>query len=262
MKHFAHASKETFSTDRWAVVGESGLFGDPFYSPGTDFISIANTFATDLIERDLKGEDIFYRTKFTAQIFRALYDNWMPLYVNQYSLWGNTQIMVTKFIWDWAAYWGINCLIFVNNGFTNLDLMKDLVVKPTSSMNKYGELSIQMQRLFKDWQPFDTADITNRYVDPFDVDFMKSLQSDLVLNITDVDQLRAKIIENIEQLEHVAAETYRLVSNLAYDTSMDIMIDPYTMSLDKTRSVVSLNSKELGRDPYIVKELKNMWLYN
>ena len=64
MKHFAHASKETFSTDRWTVVGESGLFTDPFYSPGTDFISIGNTLTADLIQRDLKGEDVFYRTKF------------------------------------------------------------------------------------------------------------------------------------------------------------------------------------------------------
>jgi hypothetical protein len=261
MKHFAHASQETFSTDRWTVVGESGLFGDPFYSPGTDFISIANTLTTDLILRDLKGEDVFYRTKFHAQAFRALYDNWMPLYVNQYPLWGSTQIMVTKIIWDWAAYWGINCLLFLNNGLTNLDLMKELVAGSGGYMNKYGELSLQMQRLFNDWKPYDTADLTDRYVDPFDLSFMKSLQEDIVEKQFDMDNLKRKLAENMELLEHVAAEIFRLVSNVAHGTAMDIKVDPYTMTLNNDRIVESDNSLELGRNPLVVKELKNMWMY-
>ncbi len=261
MKHFAHASQETFSTDRWTVCGESGLFGDPFYSPGTDFISIANTLTADLIQRDLKGEDVFYRTKFHAQVFRALYDNWMPLYVNQYPLWGSTQIMVTKIIWDWAAYWGVNCLLFINNGLTNLELMKEAVAGPTALMNKYGEISIQMQRLFKDWEPYDKADITDRYIDPFDLDFMKTLQEDIVEKQVDTEELQRKLIENMELLEHVAAEIFRLVSNVAHGTSMDITVDPYTMSLNNDRSIESENSKDLGSKEYIAKELKNMWMY-
>ena len=261
MKHFAHASKETFSTDRWTVVGESGLFSDPFYSPGTDFISIGNTFTADLIQRDLKGEDVFYRTKFVAQVFRALYDNWMPIYVNQYPLWGSTQIMVAKIIWDWAAYWAINCLIFINNGLTKLELMKEIVAGPEALMNKYGELSAQMQRLFKDWEPYDKADITDRYVDPFDLEFMKILQEDIVEKQVDEAELKRKLIENMELLEYVAAEMFRLVSKEALGTSMDIAVDPYTMSLNNDRTIESANSKELGRNDYVAKELQNMWMY-
>jgi len=261
MKHFAHASKETVSTDRWTVVGESGLFGDPFYSPGTDFISIANTLTGDLILRDLKGEDIFYRTKFHAQVFRALYDNWMPIYVNQYSLWGSTQIMVTKIIWDWAAYWGINCLIFINNGLTNLDLMKEAVAGPTALMNKYGEISMQMQRLFKDWEPYDTADLADRYIDVFDLDFLKTMQEDIVEKQIDLDELKRKLTENMDLLEHVAAEIFRLVSNASHGTPMDIKVDPYTMSLNNDRDLESKNSIELGTNDYVAKELRNMWMY-
>ena len=262
MKHFAHASQETFSTDRWTTVGEAGLFADPFYSPGTDFISIANTLTADLIQRDLKGEDVFYRTKFHAQVFRALFDNWMPIYVNQYPLWGSTQIMVTKIIWDWAAYWGVNCLLFINNGLTNLDLMKEAVSGPTALMNKYGEISLQMQRLFKDWEPYDKADITDRYIDPFDLGFMKTLQEDIVEKQIDAEELKQKLAKNMELLEHVAAEIFRLVSNVAHGTAMDIKVDPYTMSLDKDRTVESVNSKDLGRNEYVAKELKNMWMYD
>jgi len=261
MKHFAHASKETFSTDRWAVVGESGLFSDPFYSPGTDFISMANTFTGDLILRDLINEDIIFRTHFYAKIFRALYDNWMPVYVNQYSLWGNSQIMVVKILWDWATYWSINTLLFINNGLTNIDFMLKLVSGPTALMNKYGELSLQMQRLFKEWEPYDTSNLTDRYIDPFDLDFLKNFQEDIVEKQISIEELDRKLIDNFYILEHFAAEIFRLISNMVHGTSMDITVDPYSMTLDTNNRVKSKNSKMMKRNDYVVEELKNLWLY-
>jgi len=261
MKHFAYASKETYSTDRWTVVGESGLFGDPFYSPGTDFITLANTFTSDLISRDYKGEDVLYRTKFYAQLIRALYDNWMPLYKDQYSLWGSTQIMVSKIFWDWAGYWSLNTLLYVNDGLTNLDLMKEAVGGPTSLLQRYGELSAQMQRFFKDWGPYDTADITDRYTDPFDLDFLKRFQEDIVETQFEMDELKRKLVENMELLEDIAAGIFRLVSNQVHGTAMDILVDPYTMSLDPENQQESVNSKKLGVNKHVAEQLKHMWLY-
>lgn len=260
MKHFAHASGETFSTDRWAVTGESGLFADPFYSPGSDYISMANTLTADLIQRDLKGEDIFFRTKFYAQVFRALFDNWMPLYKDMYPLWGKTQVMVAKIFWDWGAYWSINTLLFTNDGLTDLDLLKKLTAGPTSILQKYGELSKQMQQLFYDWGPHDNADLTDRYTDPFDLDFLKQFQEDIVEMEFDRDELLRKFDENMLILEHVAAEMFRLVSNQVHGTSMEMAVDPYTMSLTGERKE-SPNSKTVIRERHIADEMKAMWLY-
>lgn len=260
MKHFAHASGETFSTDRWAVTGESGLFADPFYSPGSDYISMANTLTADLIQRDLKGEDIFFRTKFYAQVFRALYDNWMPIYKNMYPLWGRTQVMVAKIFWDWGAYWSINTLLFTNDGLTDLELLKQVTAGPKSILQKYGELSRQMQQLFYDWGPYDTADITDRYTDPFDLDFLKQFQEDIVEMEFDRETLLQKFEENMIVLEKVAAETFRLVSNLVHGTSMEMAVDPYTMSLTGEKKE-SPNSKAVIRDQHIADEMRHMWLY-
>jgi flavin-dependent dehydrogenase len=260
MKHFAHASGETFSTDRWAVTGESGLFADPFYSPGSDYISMANTLTADLIKRDLKGEDIFFRTKFYAQVFRALYDNWMPIYKNMYPLWGRTQVMVAKIFWDWGAYWSINTLLFANDGLTDLELLKQVTAGPKSILQKYGELSRQMQQLFYDWGPYDTADITDRYTDPFDLDFLKQFQEDIVEMEFDRETLLQKFEENMLILEKVAAETFRLVSNLVHGTSMEMAVDPYTMSLAGEKKE-SPNSKAVIRDQHIADEMRHMWLY-
>ena len=44
------------SAGRWS--GEAGVFTDPFYSPGSDFIAIGNDFTADLITRAAAGEDV------------------------------------------------------------------------------------------------------------------------------------------------------------------------------------------------------------
>ncbi|MFM1875702.1 MAG: hypothetical protein RL266_1439 [Bacteroidota bacterium] len=261
MKHFAHGSGELFHTDRWTVVGEAGLFADPFYSPGSDFISMANTWTADLIQRDLKGEDIFFRTKFYSEVLRALFDNWMPIYTGQYPMWGSTQVMVAKIFWDWGAYWSINTLLFINNGLTNLDLMRKMTAGPKSLLQRYGELSRQMQMLFKDMMPYDTADITERYTDPFDLDFLRKFQQDIVEKEYTTQEMLDKLYSNIGVLEHVAAETFRLFSNLAHGTSMDIEVDPYTMSLNGDRKLESVNSVVLPRHEHIAGQMRRMWLY-
>ena len=40
LQHFAHGCARVFSPDRWALTGEAGVFTDPFYSPGSDFIAM------------------------------------------------------------------------------------------------------------------------------------------------------------------------------------------------------------------------------
>ena len=48
-RRFSHDCKQIYSAERWALAGEAGRFLDPFYSPGSDFIAIGNTYITELI---------------------------------------------------------------------------------------------------------------------------------------------------------------------------------------------------------------------
>ena len=41
LRHFSYGCKRVFSGDRWALTGEAGVFLDPFYSPGSDYIGIS-----------------------------------------------------------------------------------------------------------------------------------------------------------------------------------------------------------------------------
>jgi hypothetical protein len=220
-----------------------------------------NTWITDLVLRDLGGEDIGLRSRYYSEVHKAIFQNSLPIYENRYPQWGRTQTMIAKIFWDWGAYWSVNTLLFVNNGLTNIQLLKKISNGPTALLSRYGELSLQMQNLFSDFAPHDNGDLVNRYTDPFDLAFLKAFQEGIVEKQIDYETLHATIIKNIGILEGMAAECFRLMSNHVYGTPMDMEVDPYTMSLHGNRQLTSPNSVMIGRDAFMAEEMMHMWLY-
>jgi flavin-dependent dehydrogenase len=107
LRRFSHDCKQIFSTERWALTGEAGRFLDPFYSPGSDFIAMGNTYITELISRDLAGRPLAAHTQIYEQIFRSFYDSTLALYQDQYGLFGEPEVMPNKVLWDYTYYWGV-----------------------------------------------------------------------------------------------------------------------------------------------------------
>ncbi|HYK25550.1 MAG TPA: NAD(P)/FAD-dependent oxidoreductase, partial [Steroidobacteraceae bacterium] len=73
LRDFSYGCKQVFSGARWALTGEAGVFLDPFYSPGSDFIAIANTYITELISKDLEGARVARYAKVYEQIYFDFY---------------------------------------------------------------------------------------------------------------------------------------------------------------------------------------------
>jgi flavin-dependent dehydrogenase len=96
LQHYAHGCAQVFSSDRWALVGEAGVFTDPFYSPGSDFIAMGNDYVTDLILRDVGGESIVERAEAFNATYLRLFDAFIRLYDGQYRIMGNAQVMTAK----------------------------------------------------------------------------------------------------------------------------------------------------------------------
>jgi flavin-dependent dehydrogenase len=257
LKHFAHSSEKLYSTDRWAVTGESGVFLDPFYSPGTDFISLANTFVSDLIVRDLQGEDVHLRTNVYELTLFALFHNWVPVYRNQYGMWGNTQTMVLKIFWDWAAYWSVPTLLFTNEGYTDLLILRELFASEGCVGQRFGELNTRMQKIFQDWSKHDDGVFTDRYIDPFDVGYLREFHKGIDERHSKRELIQ-KVKDNMVVLEQVASEIFRLMSHKIYGTSMDMKVDPYTMDLSSKPE----NQAEGVLAPDAIRdEVRVMWFY-
>lgn len=258
LKHFAHGTGQLYSADRWGVTGEAGAFLDPLYSPGSDFIAMNNTWLSDLILRDLMGEDITLRASIYEQSHFSHLENWIPIYQNKYLLMGNTQIMLLKISWDWAVYWAVPTLLFTNKYFTDLKILKELFASEKSLGRKFEQLNKIMQDLFLAWRPYETEIFTDRYIDAFRVDCLRELQLGIVKKY-DQKQIIAKVAENLEILEKIAAEMFRLISSQVKGTPGDMNVDPYAISLETENE--ELHTKGLSHEPELSEDIKKLWLY-
>ncbi len=147
LKHFSHGCRQVFSGERWAMTGESGVFLDPFYSPGGDFIAIANTYVTELIALDRAGKSFAGHARLYDQLFMSFYDSTLSLYLDQYRLFGDPEVLPVKVIWDYAYYWGVLCQLFFQRRLTDVAMLGRLRVE----LNFSKTLNLAVQHFLRDW---------------------------------------------------------------------------------------------------------------
>ncbi len=123
LRNFSYGCKQVFSPQRWALTGEAGVFLDPFYSPGSDFIAISNTYICELIGRDRAGKSLSPYVELYQQLYFSFYENTLTLYQDQYPLFGDEQVMPVKVIWDYTYYWSLLAPLFCNGRIANLSLL-------------------------------------------------------------------------------------------------------------------------------------------
>jgi flavin-dependent dehydrogenase len=200
LKHYAHGCERVFSPDGWSLVGEAGVFTDPFYSPGSDFIAIGNDLTADLIVRAAAGENVTARAEAFNLGYLRLYEAFLRLYDGQYRLMGNAQVMTAKAAWDNACYWAISALLYFQRRYRDPAFMAS--IEPL--MRRFFVLHARMQQLFRAW---DLAD-PSQYADGFtNVTFMESLfrlQAALGGPRLEDDQLRRTLDANFLFLERFA----------------------------------------------------------
>jgi flavin-dependent dehydrogenase len=262
MKHFSHDTKQLYSTNRWGLTGDAGAFLDPFYSPGADFLALNNSWLTELIIRDCNGENIALRTMIYEHAHRQLIDGWILLYKSMYGLFGKTQIMLVKVVWDWASYWGIPSLMFMNNGYTIIDVLKQYSATTDSIGQRFSLLNGQMQKLFLEWSNYDMDPCSDRQINILGLDCLYQFHRGLEKRYNPEDLIK-KVDSNVKILEQVAAGILRLVFTHLKKTSLDMKIDPYRMSLQDTRDELLEKSKGVHAFEVIESiksDLAKVWL--
>jgi flavin-dependent dehydrogenase len=259
MKNFAYDTKQFYSNENWALAGEAGAFLDPLYSPGSDFIALGNTWITDLVSRSLEGEDVALRTLLYDHAHKQLFRGWSALYRDMYGLFGKTQIMLMKIIWDWASYWAIPNLLFANKVYVDLELMK-FYSSPGGIGNRFASLNKNMQHLFLKWAKYPVEPVCDHQLNVFDLVCLHRLQSELGIQYTKAD-LMLQMEGNLQLLEKIVAEIFRKVSNLAHGTPQNSNIDPYNIQLDKAVEVqeLEISPGALPVDVGVRADIDKMW---
>jgi len=200
-RQFSYGCKQVFSGQRWALTGDAGLFLDPFYSPGSDFIAIGNTYITDLIAQDRAGRPIGARAQLYDQLYHSFYDSTLALYTDQYGLFGDPEVLPVKVIWDYTYYWGVLSQLFFHDRLTDLPMLGAL----REELAHCQRLNIALQDFLRAWSGFtdkhNPAVMLDQSALPWFAELNRSLKDTL-----DDAQFKARLRAAAAQLHALAAE--------------------------------------------------------
>lgn len=219
LRHFSNDCAQVFSAERWAISGIAGLFLDPFYSPGSDYIAIANTYIADLIARDSRGESIVRLARRYEQLYFSFYRNTMALYEGQYPMFGHAQWMPVKVVWDYAYYWGVLCQFFFQERLTDLALFARLA----APLARCEALNRDMQALLREAAGNATGRNDEQMLDQVRMAWFGELNRGLRDRL-DADALAERIEHHAAMLEALAAAIRTLVATRA-DASTQALFD-------------------------------------
>jgi flavin-dependent dehydrogenase len=202
LRDFSYGCKQVFSPQRWALTGEAGLFLDPFYSPGSDFIAISNTYIAQLIGKDLAGEHWQPYAGVYEQLYFSFYESTLAMYENQYHLFGDAQVLPLKVLWDYTYYWGVLAKLFFGERIADLTTMSRL--RPELAEAK--ALNLAVQQLLGDWgRARAPREPTARFLDQAGIPWFVELNRAL-RDRDDDPAFRTAIRANVQRLRHLARE--------------------------------------------------------
>lgn len=214
LRDYAYDCKQVFSSERWAITGEAGVFADPLYSPGSDFIAIGNQLISTLILSERRGEDIRFSALLFEKLFKSVYSNTLSVYVDQYGGFGDRRMMGLKLLWDYSYYWGILCVLFFRNIFTDIAQIRELnpLLESAQSVNKAVQAAFRLRAQKRLVLPTQAV-----FVDQYQIPCLRHFNMQLLDDTTPVaDILKGNIakIQGISTavLDMLSAEPSRAIS--------------------------------------------------
>jgi flavin-dependent dehydrogenase len=230
---FSYGCKQAFSgDDRWCLVGEAGAFLDPFYSPGGDFIAISNTMSTDLVTRDLDGEDVSERARAHNELYLATYRVSLTQYEDQYGFWHNPMVMTVKICANNILYWGTVGALFFHDKYTSPDFMA--AVRP--DLERIWAITRRLELFYREWNELEDREWRRAIVPTADFPGMFQRHLDMAGEFDD-ETLKAQLEATADLMEGFAVVAFgRAAQNLGEAAPDETRtINPYAVSLDPGR---------------------------
>jgi hypothetical protein len=201
LRNFSYGCKQVFSPQRWALTGEAGLFLDPFYSPGSDFIAISNTYIAALIAKDLAGEEFAPYAGVYEQLYFSFYEATLAMYTGQYGLFGDARVLPVKVVWDYTYYWGVLAPLFCSGRIADLASISRL----RDELAGAKALNLAMQGWLRAWSEAGDGEDTVRNLDQGAIDWFAELNRGLA-DPLDAAGFRQRMRGNCDRLRELAAE--------------------------------------------------------
>jgi flavin-dependent dehydrogenase len=173
MPKYSYSSNQIFSSNRWACVGEAGVFTDPFHSSGTDLIALANCLTTQMIELDLEGKLTRKTVDEMNHFFLTYRDRMTHKIQSYYACFTNEVATALKYVWDIMTAWAFNSPLMFNSLL--LDSHKRALI--SQCYERFSYLENRVQQLFIDWSAKSLRRVTYGYIDYTKIAFMNQHRS-------------------------------------------------------------------------------------
>lgn len=233
LRHYALNCERVYSADeRWCITGIAGPFHDPLFSFGSDLIAYNNTFVTDLVARDLAGEDVASRAEVYNQILLdTVVETMFTVYQDKFPVMANAQVFSAYSHWTTAYYWAITANLFCHEKLTDLDF----IASAGEEIQRAVKLMRLMQSFLVEWSRAAGDVVRSEDFIPYCCQpHMRRLQEELKKPWSD-DEFREKISENLTLLEDLACEIFWIAVQVLPEPPERCAINPYAVSLNPER---------------------------
>jgi flavin-dependent dehydrogenase len=217
VKQYSHGCTRVFSSDGWFLTGEAGVFLDPFYSPGSDFIGISNTFITEIISEQYEQKNgsvtnkQAFRPSYSLEFYNAwyleLFTSFLEIYTDRYKIWGNPLVMPVKIVWDYIVYWSFLAFSFHQGKIAD----KEIQVLCLGETEKIRKINSEMQNLFSVWHEKEPNHQNNAgFIDMSECEYLYKLNGSLNTQLSRADYCK-EFSNRCAALHSVAAEIVAMV---------------------------------------------------
>ncbi|MDO3398502.1 tryptophan 7-halogenase [Mycolicibacterium neoaurum] len=215
MKKYSHGVSKVYDgAQRWGLTGDAGIFLDPLYSSGLDLVAIGNGLITDLIHREMAGEDVTARAAVSDTLFRSLTEMWLAIYQDQYAVMGTPAVMSAKVVWDIGFYWGFIGLLYMNDRYVRLTDDPEFVPQ----LDGLIALSNRMQKFFREWSAVEDSGVTVPFLDLYaPLNFMVTLHHAMMEARPDFDTQFGTNARLLRQIAGQLVETVLAAKSTHFD---------------------------------------------
>jgi hypothetical protein len=229
---FSYSCERVYSPQRWCLTGEAGAFLDPLYSPGSDYIGYGNGWITDLVTRDLAGENVADRTEFYNFMYFRLFNSGLRFYEDQYGFFGNAEVMLSKQMFDNFVYFSTLPLLFRNGKFHQPEFLATVV----ADLDRFSPLIGRMARLWREWDALGRRQWEGVSVLSREWPALRQVHADLVPELDD-DTLRSNLKRNVDWIHALTVILFHraLRSLPEHPIGEDVAINPHGISLSPDR---------------------------
>lgn len=237
VRNYTYSSKQVFSSQRWACVGNAGLFADPFYSPGGALITYANSYVTRMIGLDRQHQLTEDIVSTYNQDMIATNDFFTKTIQGSYVYFDNSQIFSFNLLWALYEGWGIFVPLKLHSLYLDPEKNKQL----NDMLADYYVLSDLMYDLFIDWSKKCQGRFNYKFISYYpSIPFIKEIHTLQVKRYDSFEQIKENLCYTLKKLEELAQVMFLLMLEDVMPEKLaklpePIWLNAWAMSLEPDR---------------------------